>query len=235
MKRRMLAATAAILAGSFLFLGLATAPAGAKTKPTDSYLGVYEANVAVTSLSENAVVPTYTCKKGEQIDIYANTYDQDSSNASPFDGAYVDLACSKSNQPEVYPNLEVDGNYVPTDVTISEGDTIQISVTCGPSGSVEKISDLTTGGSTGTSTDTASSCNGVFAGNIGVLNKKGTKVSPLPAFGSISFGSVEVNSSPIGDTSPAPTSVNYYEGKKNQIDVGPLTAGGSAFVNTQES
>ena len=57
-------------------------------------------------------------------------------------------------------------------------------------------------------------------GNIGVSNEAGTKLLPLPTFGSIDFSDATVNGAPLGDASPAPIAVNYFEGKKNVISVG---------------
>jgi hypothetical protein len=227
----------AALAASALAVGLVAAAAPAGATQSKSYLGVYQAlNQLVTSLSEDAVVPNYTCKKADQVDIYANVFDQDGGSPGAFDGAFLGLACAKGNVPELVPYLEVDGTYAAAGVSISVGDTIEITVTCGSTGSVETIADLTHGGSSSTGTSAPSSCNGAFFGNIGVSKgSSGTKELPLPTFGSISFSNVEVNGAPLGDASPSPTSVNYFEGKKNQIVVGPLTAGGSAFVNTQTS
>jgi hypothetical protein len=70
-------------------------------------------------------------------------------------------------------------------------------------------------------------------GNIGVLDTKGTKVSPLPTFGSISFSSVEVNSSPTVTRRPQRSTITKVRRIGSRSE--PLTDGGSAFVNTQES
>lgn len=229
MRRRTCATTAAALACSFLFLGLAATPAGA-TKPTDSDLAIYEASgVSVSTLGAQATIPTYTCKKADQVSVYTDTYDEDASN---FTGVYVDLACGKHNLPAPSVALEIDGTYDYPTMTITPGDDVSLSVTCGGTGTEVSLYDATSGHTVDNTSSTASDCNGAFVGNIGVLKGAGPKLSPLPDFGSLTFTNVNVNDTAIGTFSP--TATNYYEGKKDQIDVGPIT-GGNSFVNTQES
>jgi hypothetical protein len=231
MKRLIWVTTAATLAGSFLFLSLAATPAGAKTKPTDSYLAIYEAaNITVSTLGAEASIPSYTCKKADQVAVYDDTYDED---ASTFSGVYVDLACGKHNVPAPSVALEIDGTYDNPTITIAPGDDVSMSVTCGSSGTMVSLYDVTSGHTVDNTSGTASDCNGAFVGNIGVLKGAGPKLSPLPDFGSVTFTNVDVNDVAIGTYTT--TTTNYYEGKKAQIDVGPLTDSGSSFTNTQVS
>jgi hypothetical protein len=231
MRRRILATTAAALAASFLFLGLAAVPAGAKTKPTDSDLGIYEAaNIAVSTLGAQATIPSYSCKKADQVAVYDDTYDED---ASSFSGVYVDLACGTHNVPAPSVSLEIDGAYDYPTITITPGDNVSMSVTCGPTGTMVSLYDATSGKTASEPSSAASDCNGAFVGNIGVTKGAGPKLSPLPDFGSVTFTNVNVNDAAIGTYSTATT--NYYEGKKDQIDVGPLTDSGTSFTNTQVS
>jgi hypothetical protein len=204
-----------------------------------SYLGVYEAlNQAVTEFSVGFTVPHYTCTAtNDNLAAYANTFDQDNGSQGAFNGGFVQLGCTSKKKPALTPVLEIDGNYtVASDLTVHRGDVIDVTATCGASGSEATIDDVTEGNVSQSATSfTASSCNGTFMGNIGVSNEAGTKELPLPSFHSITFGDAQVNGSPLGDASPAPAAVNYFEGKKNVITVGPLTDGGSSWVNTQGS
>jgi hypothetical protein len=207
--------------------------------PTKSYLGVYEAlNQTVTEFSVGFTVPHYTCTAtNDNVAAYANTFDEDNGSQGAFNGGFVQLGCNSKKKPVLTPVLEIDGNYtVASELTIHRRDVVDVTVTCGSSGSEATIDDVTAGNvSQSASSFTASSCNGTFMGNIGVSNEAGTKELPLPKFGSITFGDAQLNGSPLGDASPAPVAVNYFEGKKNVITVGPLTDGGSSWVNTQGS
>jgi hypothetical protein len=206
--------------------------------PTKSYLGVYEAlNQTVTSVSVGLTVPHYKCTSAKEVvDVYTNTYDETVDTSDSFDGGFVQLGCSSNDKPVITPILEVDGSYsVPSGLTIRRKDVVDVTVTCGASGGTATINDVTSAQSGSVPTPAGSSCNGVFMGNIGVSNEAGTAVLPLPSFGSITFGDASLNDAPLGDASPAPTAVNYFEGKKNVITVGPLTDDGSAWVNTQGS
>ena len=206
--------------------------------PTKSYLGVYEAlNQTVTTVSVGFTVPHYTCTSAKQvIDVYENTYDETVASSDSFDGGFVQLGCSSKDKAVIIPALEVDGTYtLPPGLTIRRKDVVDFTVTCGASGGTATVEDVTSGQSGSVPTPAGSNCNGVFMGNIGVSNEAGTKNLPLPAFGSITFGDASLNGEPLGDASPAPTAVNYFEGKKNVITVGPLTDDGSSWVNTQSS
>ncbi len=203
-----------------------------------SYLGVYEAlNQTVTQFSIGFTVPKFTCTAvNDAVDAYANAFDETPGTSDTFDGGLLQLSCNTKLKPVLTPALEVDGVYtVESSLIVHRKDVVDITVTCGASGGAATIADVTSGQSQSVPTPTGSSCNGVFMGNIGLSNEAGTKNLPLPKFGSIAFGDAEVNGAPLGDASPAPTSVNYREGKTNVITVGPLTDGGSAWVNTQGS
>jgi hypothetical protein len=206
--------------------------------PTRSYLGVYEAlNQTATSVSVGFTVPHYKCTSAKEVvDVYTNTYDETVGGPDAFDGGFVQLGCNSKEKAVIGAAAEVDGSYtVLSALTIHRKDVVDFTVTCGASGGAATVLDVTSGQSGSAPTPTGSSCNGVFMGNIGVSNEAGTAILPLPSFGSITFGDASLNDAPLGDASPAPTAVNYFEGKKNVITVGPLTEGGSAFVNTQGS
>jgi hypothetical protein len=212
---------------------LGTQAAGAS--PPKSYLADWEAlNQTVTSFTLSFKIPQYTCTAtNDAVNMYANSYDQ---TGGSFDGGFVYLGCSSQKKAVITPSLEVDGTYTnPSGLTIKRKDVVEVSVSCGASGGTAAIVDVTQGQSGSVTTPAGSSCNGVFMGNIGASNRAGTKVLPLPKFGHIAFSGAEVNGDPIGLASPAPTSVNYFEGAKNKITVGPLADTGSAWVNTQGS
>jgi hypothetical protein len=206
--------------------------------PQKSYLADWEAlNQTVTSFTVGFTVPHYTCTAtNDAVDVYANAYDQTSATSDSFDGGFVELGCNSKKSPVITPALEVDGVYTnPSGFTIRRKDVLDVTVTCGAAGGTATIDDVTQDQSGSVPTPAGSSCNGVFMGNIGLSNRAGTKLLPLPKFGKITFGDADVNGAPIGDASPAPTAVSYYEGAKNVITVGALTDGGSAWVNTQGS
>lgn len=210
----------------------------ASAKPAKSYLAVYSAlNQTVTEFSVGFTVPKFKCMAAnDAVDAYANAFDETPGTSDPYDGGFLQLSCSTKLKPVLTPALEVDGVYtVASSVTVHRKDVIDITVTCGASGGTATIQDVTSTQSQSVPTPAGSSCNGVFMGNIGLSNEAGTKNLPLPKFGSIDFGDAQVNGAPLGDASPAPTSVNYREGKTNIITVGPLTDEGSAWVNTQGS
>ena len=206
--------------------------------PKKSYLADWEAlNQTVTSFSVGFTVPHYTCTATDDtVDVYANAYDETQGTSSSFDGGFVDLGCNSKKSAVITPALEVDGVYTnPSGFTIRRKDVVDVTVTCGAAGGTATIDDVTQDQSGSVPTPAGSSCNGVFMGNIGVSNKSGKKLLPLPKFGKITFGDADVNGAPIGDASPAPAAVSYYEGASNVIKVGPLIDGGSGWVNTQES
>jgi hypothetical protein len=210
--------------------------AGAATKP--SYLGIYEAlNQTVTTVSVDFTVPNYSCgAKNDAVDAYTNTFDKSPEVNSAFNGGFVQLGCDHNGatKPVVTSFLEIDGTYsAPLDMTITRGNSIEVTVSCGASGSVASLEDITTGVTLSDNSSNPSDCNGVFMGNIGVsANAKGTKQLPLPKFKTIHFSDALVNGADLGALSP--TAVNYFEGTANQIKVGPLNAGES-WVNTQKS
>jgi hypothetical protein len=209
----------------------------ASAAPKKSYLGVYQAlNQTVSEFSVGFTVPKFKCTAAnDAIDIYANAFDDSPGTPGTFDGAFVQLSCTTKLKPVVTPILEVDGIYtVESGLTVQRKDVVDLTVTCGAAGGSAALDDVTSGQSQSLPTPAGSSCNGVFLGNIGLSNKAG-KIVPLPKFGSVVFGDAEVNGAPLGDASPAPTSVNFYEGKTQVITVGPLTDGGSEWVNTQKS
>jgi hypothetical protein len=231
-KRSVLSRTAVVMTGSLLLAGLLTAPSGAataKVKTPDSNLAVYNANVTVGSIDATVTLPSYTCKKADNIVVYENTYDNTNSGWS---GPGVYLACAKHDVPTMTAFLEVDGATTFPVATLRAGDTVQFSTTCNTPGTVVALDDVTSGSSVEASSANPSSCSGGFVGDIGVLKGAGPKLTPLPAFGAIDFSGVTVNTVPLGSLSP--TSTNYYEGKKNVIDVGPIGGGGTSFVTTQE-
>jgi hypothetical protein len=224
---------AGALAGSFLLAGVMATPAGAHgSKPTDSDLAVYNANTEpVSTISVQVTVPTYTCKKADQVALYTNTFDEDGPGEFPFSGPSMDLACGKKSVPVVESSLEVAGTTTFPTITIVPGNVVQMNVSCGGTGTVVSLDDTSTGHSVQATSAAASDCNGVFMGAIGVLKGAGPKLCPLPGFGSADFSDALINGSSLGSFSP--TATNYYEGKKNQMTVGPVTDGGTDFAITK--
>jgi hypothetical protein len=229
-KRSNFVRIGAVVAGPLLAIGLVAAPSGAatNTKTPKSYLATYNANTAVSSLSVTVTLPSFTCKKGDDVAAYANTEDLDTDSWS---GTYVGLACGKKNVPVYSPSLEIDGTYTNPAATMRAGDTVVFTTSCGATGTAVTIDDVTSVSSVSTSSASPSDCSAAFVGDIGVLKGKGPKLENLPTFGSIDFSNVNVNGSSLGSFTP--TVSNYYEGKKDVITVGPITDSGTAFVTTQ--
>jgi hypothetical protein len=219
-----------VMAGSVLSMAIVfgtAAQASAKAKPTKSDLAVYNANVAVASVSAVVSLPSYTCKSADALVTYENTYDND---AAQWSGAGVYLGCGKHHVPTMSAQLEVDGTVTYPAATLNAGDSVELSTTCGPTGTVVTLDDLTSRSSVEASSTNPGSCSGAFIGDIGVLKGAGPKLRPIPDFTTIGFSGVSVNAAPLGTWSP--TSTNYYEGKKDQITVGPIGGGGTSFVTT---
>jgi hypothetical protein len=230
-KRSTLARIGAVAAGPLLAIGLVSVPSGAataNTKTPKSYLATYNATTSVSSISVTVTLPSYTCKKSDDVAAYADTEDL---NTDTWSGTYVGLACGKKNVPIYSPALEIDGAYTNPAATMRADDTVVLSTSCGATGTVVTIDDVTSTSSVSTSSASPSDCSAAFVGDIGVQKGAGPKVDNLPRFGSIDFSNVNVNGSSLGSFTP--TVSNYYEGKKNIITVGPITDGGTAFVTTQ--
>jgi hypothetical protein len=218
-----------VMVSSVLFAGLLTTTSGAKVKTPDSSLAVYDANVTVNSIDATVTLPSYTCKKADNLTVYSNTYDNSSSSWS---GAGIFLGCAKHDVPAMVASLQVDGTTTFPAATLRAGDTVKFSTTCNAPGTVVTLDDVTSGSSVEASSSNPSSCSGGFVGDNGVLKGAGPKLTPLPAFGAIDFSAVTINTDPLGSLSP--TATNYYQGKKNVIDVGPIGGGGTSFATTQE-
>jgi len=219
---------AAAALGSTAFLG--TQVAGA-AKPA-SNLGVYEAvGAPVSSMSVEFTVPHYTCTApNEWVSAYADTFDSANGGESAFDAGYVQLSCNSAKQAVIYPVLEIDGTYSDPTLKIKKGNLMQVSITCGASGSVATLTDETTGDAATASSPNSAECESAYMGNIAVANKHG-KDLPLPAFGTFDFSAANVNDNAFGALSP--TAVNYKEGA-DVIKVGALTDG-TSWVNTEKS
>lgn len=92
MVRSVFARVAVAVAGSVLLVGLVTAPAGAATArrepPPKSNFAGYTDNTDVTtnSVQTTFTVPTYACKKGENLSPGIGAFD---SNAAAFSSAYM--------------------------------------------------------------------------------------------------------------------------------------------------
>ncbi len=114
---------------------------------------------------------------------------------------------------------------------MTAGDNVEFTTVCGPTGSFVSIEDLNTSTTVNASSPNPSSCSGATVGDTGVVGTGPGGQARLPKFGAFDFTDVTVNGDSIGSFSPV--AGNYYEGKKYQIVVGPLTAGGTAFTTTQ--
>lgn len=236
-RRSILARVGVVATGSLLLAGLVAGSSGAapaKVKPTPSYLAAYYAYPAtVSSIQATITLPTYKCKKTENITVGMETYDN---TASAWSGPYVYLACAKIGHkygPSYTTGLEVDGVTTDPALTMQAGNSIEFTQTCGPSGSVATIDNLTTTESVTASSSNPGSCTDAGVGEDGVSGKGPGGQDPLPKFGAVDYTNVMVNGEPIGTF--APVAINYYEGNKNVITVGPITDGGTAFVTTQGS
>ncbi len=229
---RMQFRTGFVAAGTVTLLALVGTPAGASQ--TKSPLADYEVlNQAVTSMSVQFTVPTYTCAASDDaVNAYADTFDQANGGEFAFTGAYAFLGCTTSKKPKIEATLEMDGTYSFPKIKIKEGDVLVVTVTCGATGSTATLADTTKSTSVEASSTAASECNGAFMGNIGTSNAAGTKNLPLPTFKKMSFTAATINGADLGTFSP--TAVDYYEGKKNVITVGPLTDPES-WTNTEGS
>ena len=238
-KHPVLVRAGTLVTGSLLLAGLvavpvASATAKPATKPSPSFLAEYDAFPAtVTSVVATITLPAYTCKKGENIGPGDGTYDQTN---SAFSGPYIYVGCTKVGRKykPLYgaTGLEVDGVVTFPTLAMTAGDNVEFTTTCGGSGSFVSIEDLNTSTTVSASSPNPSSCTDASAGDTGVVGTGPGGQARLPKFGAIDFTNVTVNGSPIGSFSPV--AENYYEGKKYQIIVGPLTGGGTAFTTTQK-
>lgn len=230
---------ALVAAGSVLVVGMASAPASAApthTKPPQkSYYGGYaQTTGTASSVQATIVLPTYTCKKGDNLGPGIQAFDN---TANAWDQEFIYLGCSKTGK-KYEPSyggtgIEIDGVYIFPDLVMSAGDSIEFTTTCGPTGTVSTIEDLNSSQSVSNSSTAASSCTSGGAGDLGIAGKGTGGQSNLPTFGAIDYTNVTVNGVGIGATSPVAT--NYYEGKKNEITTGALTDDGTAFTTTQSS
>jgi hypothetical protein len=233
----ILARVGVVATGSLLLAGLVAGSSGAataNTKPAKSYFAAYYAYPAtVSSVQATITLPTYKCKKTENITAGVGNYD---ATANAWSSSYVYLGCGKIGHkygPAYGTGLEVDGVTTYPALTMEAGNSIEFIQTCGPSGSVATIDNLTTTESVTASSSNPGSCADAYAGEDGVTGKGPGGQDPLPPFGAVDYTNVMVNGEPIGTFAPVP--YNYYEGKKNVITVGPITDGGTAFVTTQGS
>ena len=226
MRNRSLVLAGTVIAGAALMLAPASVAGATKVKPVDSNLAQYLANTPLSTEQGTFSVPSYTCKKADNVAVQLSAYNP---GLAQFDSANVFLACStKGSVPTVGVGLDLNGTYSYPSLAISEGDTVTLSLACGSGGTTVSVDDVTTGDSTPVSSATATSCQGSGVGLIGVSSKKPGKLSKLPTFGSVTFSSASVNGSPLQDASP--TGNNYYEGKKAQMMLGPIGASGGFTV-----
>jgi hypothetical protein len=203
--------------------------AGASQPKSD--LAVYESlNQSVNSFGLQFTVPKYTCSAtNDAVNGYADSFDPASSAPFAYNGAYVQMACSKTKKAVIYPLLEVEGVYSHATFTVHKGDAMVIAVTCNSSGVDVTLTDQTTSASQSATSSTPADCNGVWMGNIAAASKKGAAL-PLPKFGSFTFAGAQVNGADYSTFSP--TAVNYNEGIGNKIKVGALNL--NTWVNTQK-
>lgn len=226
MRRDLWCKVGVLSGGSLLAVMLSAGTAGAKPPP-DSHLAGYGFSEGVTSVVGTLTAPSYTCKGSDNVTAQVSTYDD---AQSQFSGVSLYLACGKHHVPVYNVGLDVDGSFTFPTATINAGDSVTLSVTCGGSGTVASLDDTTSSSSVQASSATPSSCTGSGVGMNGVSGKGHGGQASLPDFGSLTYTSSSVNGAPLGDASP--TSVNYYEGKKNQITTGSLNGSGG-FVLTQ--
>jgi hypothetical protein len=213
-----------------LALGIGLVSSGTASAATPSYLATYNTTGDVSTISTDVVIPTYTCAKGDAVDAFANAYDSDSSDATPYSGAYLVLGCSKKNKPELDIALEIDGTYEYAAVVMAQGDTVQLVVSCGPSGTTVSATDETNTNGDTDAVPTASSCEDAYIGDIGVGDGSGQRT--LPDFHALDFSNAEVNSAALGSFTP--TKTDYHEGAANVIKVKPFTNGGLDFATKQK-
>jgi hypothetical protein len=215
-----------VMGSAALVTGLMTTPAGAKPPP-NSHLATYGISVDVSTMTGTLVLPSYTCKPSDNIAAQVASFDN---TATVYSSANLYLACAKHNIPRYDVGLDVDGNVTFPTAILHAGDTVVLSMSCGPSGTTVSVDDTTSSSSVQASSPNPSACSGGGVGMNGVSGKAHGGQTNLPLFGSLQWTASSVNGSPLGDSSPTPT--NYYEGKKNIITVGSLNGSGG-FVETQ--
>jgi Peptidase A4 family len=224
--RSVLGRIGLIGAAGSLAVGMALVSSGTASAKTDSYLATYNTSGPVSTISTDLVIPSYTCHKGDALALYADAYDAD---ADAFSGGYIDLACKKTGKPKLEVALEIDGSYTFPTTVMALGDTVQIELSCGDSGTTATVSDTNNDNVYTESDPTASSCQNAYIGDIGVGLGAGQRT--LPDFHAVDYSNAEVNGSALGTFDP--TKTNYYEGAANIIKVKALTNDGLNFVTKQ--
>jgi hypothetical protein len=214
----------------------AAAPAGAATiaaKTPKSAAAGYIATptAAVTTASATVTLPTFHCKsKADLLSADVGVFD-------PTDGSVslvtIALACSKTKVPSFIVLFDADGTDSVPDVTVTAGDAVTMSISCGASGTTVSVDDTTSSATGNASSATPETCGEAFVGDEGFPKASGKSAEPLPDFGAVDYTNVMVNGAALGSSTTV--SGNYYEGKKAVIVTGALTAGGTAFTTTQES
>jgi hypothetical protein len=232
---RVVSITALAAMGAGWIVPAATASASPDKTKAKSYESAYYAYPdSVTSVQATITLPTYSCKKGDNL--APGDGDYDNTNAA-WSGPYIYMGCTKSGKTYVPSyggtGLDVDGSYTYPSLAMHAGDNVEFTTSCGPSGTVVTIEDLNSSLSVSASSPNPSSCTSAYAGDVGVIGKGPGGQTKLPTFGAIDYSDVTVNGSPIGTFSPVAD--NYYEGKKNVITTGPITDGGTAFATTQSA
>ncbi len=138
MGRSLVARVAVAVAGSALLVGLVAAPSGAATTrvkpPPKSNFAGYTDNTDLTTnfVQATYTVPSYTCKKGENLSPGIGAFDVTN---DAFSSAYMYLACAKIGK-KYGPSLgtvaiEIDNGVTYDNLAISAGDAIQFTQTCG--------------------------------------------------------------------------------------------------------
>jgi ABC-type thiamin/hydroxymethylpyrimidine transport system permease subunit len=221
-----------LLTGVALLCCLVAAPVEAHTKPTRSGFAGYQiAFSPVASTTATFTLPSFTCtKKKSALSIQLDAYDAEQSG---FSYEFITLGCSKkvASYSPTFSVMSLTSPITSGSVILHAHDTVVFSITCGATGSTATMVDVTTDSTETDSSSTASLCSKVYVGDFGLPKGNGA-LENLPAFGAVPWTNVLVNGLPLGSLSPPP-GINYYEGKKNVIDAGPLTDGGTAFTNTQ--
>jgi hypothetical protein len=224
----------AVIVGALLVTSLAADRAGAATTATTlarasryPFAGYITDPSTVTSVSATVTVPTFTCTKRGSTAVtgMATVFDP---TGQTFSSGAVYVGCSAKKE-LVAALVDVDNTFTVPTVNVNPGDTVALSVTCGPSGIAVSVDDQTTS-STGTgSSSTAETCTQGEVGDGAVVNSKGSGLVPLPPFGALDYTAVTVNGAVL--TTSTSGAANYSEGKKNMITTGPLVSG--AFTTTQ--
>ena len=186
MDRSVVSRLAVAVAGLVLLVGLVTAPAGAATTrreppPKSNFAGYTDnADVTTNSVQATVTVPTYTCKKGREHRRPASGRSTPPTTRSlrPTCIWPAPRSARSTVRHSVRWPIEIDNVFNYDNLTMSFGDAIQFTQSCGPSGTTETVEDLNTSASFTQSSSTPSSCEGGYVGDTGVEGKWPGKSHP---------------------------------------------------------